>query len=241
MGYEAIRERDPCEPEEKNGDSARGTRACRQSTRTGSLTSPALMASRGHCLIAFARGIRCPTTRGGCLSAWPRCMRGLYRIPITILVACSTTSRSLVSSTTRSSSSPPTTARAARAVRTVQFNEVKFFNNVPDTIEENIKHIEELGSPSILQPLLHRLGVGLRYAFPVLEALCGLRRGDIEDMAPRGMATGDSSTKRCATPVHSRYIDGRAYDLRPARPRTTLGTQPIHAEPHRGRELQAHR
>ncbi len=27
-------------------------------------------------------------------------------------------------------------------------NEVKFFNNVPDTIEENIKHIEELGSPS---------------------------------------------------------------------------------------------
>lgn len=27
-------------------------------------------------------------------------------------------------------------------------NEVKFFNGVPDTIEENIKHIEELGSPS---------------------------------------------------------------------------------------------
>jgi arylsulfatase A-like enzyme len=27
-------------------------------------------------------------------------------------------------------------------------NEVKFFNNIPDTIEENIKHIEELGSPS---------------------------------------------------------------------------------------------
>ncbi len=65
------------------------------------------------------RGIRCPTTRRRCLSAWLRCMRGLYRIPITILVACSITSRSLVSLTTRSSSSPQTTARAARAVQTV--------------------------------------------------------------------------------------------------------------------------
>ena len=40
------------------------------------------------------------------------------------------------------------------------FNENKFFNNVPDTVEENLKHLDELGSPQLLQPLLHAAGPG---------------------------------------------------------------------------------
>ena len=55
------------------------------------------------------------------------------------------------------------------------FNENKFFNNVADTVEANLERLDELGSPDLLQPLQHRLGVGLRHPVPVLEALRRLR------------------------------------------------------------------
>ena len=56
------------------------------------------------------------------------------------------------------------------------FNEWRFFNGVPDTTASTLPHLDELGTPVIEQPLQHRLGVGLRHALPVLEAL-GRRRG----------------------------------------------------------------
>ena len=55
------------------------------------------------------------------------------------------------------------------------FNEWRFFNGIADTTESNIPHIDELGKPTVLQPLLHGLGVGVRHALPVLEAVGGLR------------------------------------------------------------------
>ena len=54
------------------------------------------------------------------------------------------------------------------------FNENKFFNNIPDTIEVNLARIDELGSPSSIQPLQHRVGLGARHALPVLEEIRGI-------------------------------------------------------------------
>ena len=49
-------------------------------------------------------------------------------------------------------------------------NENLFFNNVPETLEDNLKAIDELGGPEVLQPLPVGLGLGGQHAVPSLEA-----------------------------------------------------------------------
>ena len=49
-------------------------------------------------------------------------------------------------------------------------NENLFFNNVPETLEDNLKAIDELGGPEVLQPLPVGLGLGGQHAVPPLEA-----------------------------------------------------------------------
>ena len=54
-------------------------------------------------------------------------------------------------------------------------NENKFFNGVPDTIEENLAHARRARRPADLQPLPDRLGVGVQHAVQDVEALLELR------------------------------------------------------------------
>ena len=54
-------------------------------------------------------------------------------------------------------------------------NENKFFNGIPDTIEENLKYLDELGGTTDVQPLPDRLGVGVQHAVQDVEALRELR------------------------------------------------------------------
>ena len=63
--------------------------------------------------------------------------------------------------------------------RTGSVNENKFFNNVPDSLQENLKKIDELGGPTTFNH--YRLGLDLRgqYAVPPLEART--YRGGISD------------------------------------------------------------
>ncbi len=55
------------------------------------------------------------------------------------------------------------------------FNEWRFFNGVPDTTEVDAPPHRRPRHAEVVQPLQHRLGVGVRHAVPVLEALGGLR------------------------------------------------------------------
>ena len=68
-------------------------------------------------------------------------------------------------------------------------NENKFFNGLPDTIEENLKHLDELGGPHDVQPLPDRLGVGVQHAVQDVEALRELR-GRHRRPADRLLAAG---------------------------------------------------
>ena len=75
-------------------------------------------------------------------------MPGSCPTPTSRSGGCWTTWRSPASWRTPSSWSSPTTAPAARARPPGSFNENKFFNNVPDTVEANLTRIEELGGPT---------------------------------------------------------------------------------------------
>ena len=154
---------------EGDGHHARPTPSCRRSTRTP--RRRATTASRGPRSTWCARGTRSPTTRSGCSPAWPRSTPGSSATPTTRSGGCSTTSRRPASSTTRSSCSSPTTARSGEGGPNGSVNENKFFNGVPDDIEENLKYLDELGSPDDLQPLPDRLGVGVQHAVQDVEAL----------------------------------------------------------------------
>ena len=79
-------------------------------------------------------------------------------------------------------------------------NENKFFNGVVDDIEENLRRIDEIGTRALLQPLLHRLGVGVRHAVPVLEALRRLRGRHRRHVHRR---PGPPGSRRTAPPATS--------------------------------------
>ena len=93
--------------------------------------------------------------------------------------------------------------RRGRAERLVQRVAV-LQRRAPTRPTSTLPHIDELGTPRVVQPLLHRLGVGVRHAVPVLEAL--------------GRAT------RAASPTCA-SSRGR----RRSRPRRTIRQQYIHA------------
>ena len=92
------------------------------------------------------------------------------------------------------------------------------------------------GQHDLLQPLQHRLGVGVRHAVPVLEALCRLR-GRRRRPADRLLAGRHRRARRGAPSVHARGRH-RPDALRGARRRAARRPQGLHAEPDRGRELR---
>ena len=71
-------------------------------------------------------------------------------------------------------------------------NENKFFNGLPDTIEEALKYVDDLGTPEDLQPLSDRLGLGLQHAVQDVEALRELpgRHGRPDDRLLAGADQG---------------------------------------------------
>ena len=83
-------------------------------------------------------------------------------------------------------------------------NENSFFNDVPETLENNLKHIDELGRPEALQPFPLRLGLGDGHAVPVDQAgRLALRR----HAQPHGhlVAEEDPGQGGAALPVPSRH------------------------------------
>ena len=121
------------------------------------------------------------------------------------------------------------------------FNEWRFFNGVADTTEIDASPHRRARHAAVVQPLLHGLGVGVRHAVPVLEAVGGLR-GWRRRHVPGRVAEADQSVRRGAPSVHPRGRR-RPDGVRPPRHRATRGDQGLHAEPDRGRELRggAHR
>ncbi len=91
-------------------------------------------------------------------------------------------------------------------------NENKFFNGLPDRIEESLPFIDDLGSAADLQPLPDRLGVRVQHAVQAVEALLQLggrdRRSD--DRRPGPSQISESGTRRQYT--HAIDIVPTVYD-----------------------------
>ena len=222
MGYERYREQRVRAPEGA-GHLPRGRRAvAAQPVRRGDRASTA---SRGRRSTWSGRGTRCPTTSSGCSAGWPRCTPGSCRhtdheigrlldfleesgqLENTIVV--------LVSDNGASGEGGPNGS----------VNENKFFNGIPDDIEENLRYLDELGSPGDLQPLPGRLGVGVQHAVQDVEAL--QLRGRRRRPAGHLVAEGDQGQGRAAPPVPPRHRH-RADDLRLPRHRAARGGQGLH-------------
>ena len=115
------------------------------------------------------------------------------------------------SSTTPSSCSSPTTAPAARAARTARSTRTSSSTACPDTIEENLKYLDELGSPNTYNHYPTGLGVGVQHALQDVEALQlrGRHRRPVDHL----LAEGDQGQGRDAAPVLPCHRH-RADDLR---------------------------
>ena len=108
-------------------------------------------------------------------AGWPRSTPASSATPTTSSGGCSTTSRRagqldntiivLVSDNGASGEGGPNGS----------VNENKFFNGIPDTIEENLQVPRRARRPEDLQPLSDRLGVGVQHAVQDVEALLELR------------------------------------------------------------------
>ncbi len=90
--------------------------------------------------------------------------------------------------------------------------------------------------PGVEQPLQHRLGLGVRHAVPLLEAL-GRLRGRLCGHVPRRLAGQDRAAGGGAQPVRPRRRR-RPDAVRAARHRAARGAQGLPAAPDRGRELR---
>ena len=115
-------------------------------------------------------------------------------------------------------------------------NENKFFNGMPDTIEENLKYARRARQPADLQPLPDRLGVGLQHAVQDVEALRQLpgRHGRPDDRLLAGPDQDSRASARQYT--HAIDIVPTIYDcLGVELPEVVHG---LHADPARGRELR---
>ena len=116
------------------------------------------------------------------------------------------------------------------------FNENKFFNGVPDSIEENLAHLDELGSPSSYNHYNTGWAWAFDTPFPYWKRFAGLRGRD-GGHVHRLLAGRDRGARRGPGPVRPR---GR----RGARPSTgswassRQSAEGLHADPDRGRELR---
>jgi arylsulfatase A-like enzyme len=92
-------------------------------------------------------------------------------------------------------------------------NEVKFFNNVPDTIEENIKHLEELGSPSTYNHYCTGWAWAFDTPFPYWKRFAGYE-GGTADMClvawPQGIPARSEVRQQY---IHAIDIVPTIYDL----------------------------
>ena len=134
-----------CSSGRRARDHARGRRAVADQPvrRDDEPRRQAVVGARHAC----GRGTRSPTTRRSCSAAWPRSTPASSATPTTSSGGCSTTSRQtgqldntiivLVSDNGASGEGGPNGS----------VNENKFFNGLPDTIEENLKYLDELGGP----------------------------------------------------------------------------------------------
>ena len=68
-------------------------------------------------------------------------------------------------------------------------NENKFFNGIPDDLEENMQMLDQLGGPTTYNHYCDRLGDGLQHAVQAVETLYSLQRGHrrrLHHLAGRG-------------------------------------------------------
>ena len=85
-------------------------------------------------------------------------------------------------------------------------NENKFFNGIPDTIEENLKYARRARRAADLQPLPDRLGLGLQHPVQDVEALRELR-GRHRRPADRLLAARASSAAGEVRRQYSHAVD----------------------------------
>ena len=118
------------------------------------------------------------------------------------------------------------------------FNEWRFFNGLP-TRPSCPWNTSTNSAARVVQPLQHRMGLGVRHTVPVLEAL-GRLRGRRGRHVPGRLARRDRRPGGGAPAVRSRG-GRRSHALRPPRRRAARGAQGLPAEPDRIRSDQPQR
>ena len=116
------------------------------------------------------------------------------------------------------------------------FNEWRFFNGIAGLDRADALAHRRARRPGLLQPLQHRLGMGVRHAVPLLEAV-GRVRGRRRRHVPGLLAGENRAAAGPPAPVRPRGRH-RADDLRAAGHRAAGDDQRLPAEPDRGRELR---
>ncbi len=112
-------------------------------------------------------------------------------------------------------------------------NENKFFNGIPDALEENLQVPRRPRLPADVQPLPDGLGGGVQHADEDVEAL--QLRGRHRGRADRVLAERHRGARRAAAPVLPRHRH-RADDVRLPRRRAARRRQGLPPGPARGRE-----
>jgi len=109
------------------------------------------------------------------------------------------------------------------------FNENKFLNNIPDTVEANLPHIDELGGPGAYNHYCTGWAWAFDTPFPYWKRFAGYEPGCV--------APGYQRPRRDTPPV--RPCRGYCPDaLRPAGDRAAEGAEGLYPEPDRGGEFQ---
>ena len=116
------------------------------------------------------------------------------------------------------------------------FNEMKFFNNVPDDVKTNLLHLDELGSPKSYNHYCNGWAWAFDTPFPYWKRFAGYE-GGTADMCvvawPKGIPAGGEMRHQ----VHP-CRRHRADPVRDARHRAPGGPEGVHPEPDRRGELR---
>ncbi len=97
----------------------------------------------------------------------------------------------------------------------------------PTRPTSTLPHIDDLGTPEVVQPLLHRVGVGVRHAVPVLEAVGRATKAASPTCAWSRGRRRSSRRTRCATSTSTRSTSSRPSTTSSAsnRPRCSRATR----------------
>ncbi len=209
--------------------------SCRRSTRTRTTTShDGKPWSRAR--PRAARGTRSPTTRSGCSARMAEVYAGFLshadhelgrlldyleesgQLDNTIIV--------LVSDNGASGEGGPNGS----------VNENKFFNGIPDTIEENLKHLDELGSPTTYNHYPTGWAWAFNTPFKLWKRYANYEGGTADPLIvswPQGIAAGGEIRRQ-----YTHAVDIVPTLLRVPRRRAARRRQRLHAEADRGRQLR---